>query len=106
MMHRSPRGYLLLLGLVFGAIFLTVLGSLAGFVLMTNKAQTASTDRAKAFSIAEAGLEYYRWFLAHNPGDITNGTGQPGPYLIPYNDPEAALEGTITLDIEGNTQCG
>lgn len=100
------RGYLLLLGIVFGAIFLLVLGSLTSFVLIANKAQTASTDRAKAFSIAEAGLEYYRWFLAHNPADITNGTGAPGPYLVNYEDPEGDVTGTYTLDIEGNTQCG
>ncbi|HYF29431.1 MAG TPA: hypothetical protein VEA36_03665 [Candidatus Paceibacterota bacterium] len=105
-MQRPPRGYLLLLGIVFGAIFLMVLGSLASFVLTTNKAQTASTDRAKAFSIAEAGLEYYRWFLAHNPGDLTNGTGNPGPYAIPYEDPESDVAGTYTLDIQGNTSCG
>lgn len=100
------RGYLLLLGLVFGAIFLTVLGSLTSFVLIANKAQTATTERAMAFSIAEAGLEYYRWFLAHNPGDLTNGTGAPGPYTIPYADPEGATEGTITLEVDGNVSCG
>ncbi|MEK7510655.1 MAG: hypothetical protein AAB582_00250 [Patescibacteria group bacterium] len=105
-MQKAPRGYLLLLGLVFGTIFITVLGSLASFVLISNRAQTVNTERAMAFAIAEAGLEYYRWFLAHNPGDITNGTGAPGPYVIPYEDPESSTEGTITLDIEGNTQCG
>lgn len=100
------RGYLLLLGLVFGAIFLSVLGSLSSFVLTANKAQTATTERAMAVSIAEAGLEYYRWFLAHNPGDLTNGTGQPGPYVISYADPEGAVEGTYTLEVDGNIACG
>ena len=100
------RGYLLLLGLVFGAIFITVLGSLASFVLIANKAQTATTERAMAFSIAEAGLEYYRWFLAHNPGDLTNGTGAPGPYVITYADPEGETEGTFTLEVDGNISCG
>lgn len=102
----QPRGYLLLIGIIFGAIFLLVLGSLASFVLTSNKAQTMSTDRARSFAVAEAGLEYYRWFLAHNPGDLTHGTGAPGPYEIDYEDPEGAFTGTYTLDIQGNTSCG
>ena len=106
-MRNAPsRGYLLLLGLVFGAIFLTVLGSLASFVLTENRLQNVSTERARAFSLAEAGLEYYRWFLAHYPSDLTNGTGQPGPYVLSYNDPEGGVAGEVTLDVVGNTSCG
>lgn len=96
----------MLLALVFGAIFITVIGGLTSFVLTENRLQGANTDRAKAFTIAEAGLEYYRWFLAHYPDDITNGTGAPGPYTINYADPEGANAGTFTLDIDGNISCG
>ncbi|MES2994536.1 MAG: hypothetical protein V4681_00670 [Patescibacteria group bacterium] len=106
MRTRPPRGYLLLLGLVFGAIFLTVLGSLASFVLTENRLQNVSTERARAFSLAEAGLEYYRWFLAHYPGNLTNGTGVPGPYVLSYNDPEGGTAGTVTLAVTGNLACG
>ncbi len=105
-MHPAPRGYLMLLGIVFGAIFLAVFGGLSSFVLSQNSAQSRATGDAKAFSIAEAGLEYYHWFLAHNPGDITHGTGGPGPYIIPYADPEGASAGEIELEIVGNTSCG
>ena len=89
-MKQTPplRGYLMLLAIVFGSVFLTVLGALTGFVLTQNRVQTNATASARATAIAEAGLEYYRWFLAHNPTDLQNGTGLPGPYIIPYNDPE------------------
>lgn len=96
----------MILGIVFGAVFLMVLGGLSSFVLSQNALQNRATGEAKAFSIAEAGLEYYQWFLAHNPGDITHGTGAPGPFTIPYNDPEGGQVGTITLNLEGNTSCG
>jgi len=105
-MTPAPRGYLMLLTLVFGAIFLGVLGALSGYVLSQNEAQVRATGDAKAFSMAEAGLEYYHWYLAHNPGDITHGTGQPGPYVIPYNDPEGGEAGEISLEITGNLSCG
>lgn len=95
----------MLLALVFGAIFLTVLGALTGFVLTENRAQTSATSRARATAIAEAGLEYYRWFLAHYPNDLRNGTGTNGPYTIPYTDPEGGQTGTIELAITGNGSC-
>lgn len=96
----------MLLAIVFGAIFLTVLGALTGFVLTENRAQSTATASARATAIAEAGLEYYRWFLAHYPTDLTNGTGLPGPYAIPYADPEGGQTGTIELSISGNSSCG
>ena len=106
MHHPEPRGYLMLLGIVFGAIFVMVLGGLSSFVLSQNSAQTRATGDTKAFAMAEAGLEYYHWFLAHNPGDTTHGTGVPGPYVIPYLDPEGSAVGEIELDVVGNTSCG
>ena len=105
-MTPTPRGYLMLLGIVFGAIFVTVFGGLSSFVLSQNSAQERATGNAKAFAMAEAGLEYYHWFLEHNPGDTTHGTGLPGPYVIPYEDPEGGQVGEISLDVVGNTSCG
>lgn len=96
----------MLLALIFGAVFLTVLGALSSASIIQNHVQTAATARVKAVALAEAGLEYYRWYLAHYPGDLTNGTGQPGPYTIPYDDPEGGVAGTFTLEIEGETYCG
>lgn len=100
------RGYLMLLSLVFGAIIFMVLGSLSSFVLTQNHVQNASTGKTKGLSLAEAGLEYYRWFLAHNPGDLTNGTGSAGPYVLSYDDPEGGTAGSISLDVIGNSSCG
>jgi hypothetical protein len=102
---KPHRGYLMLLALVFGSVFLTVFGGIALFVLSENKLQTHNAASAKAFALAEAGLEYYRWHLAHYPSDVQNGTGSPGPYEIEYDDPEGGVAGTITLDIISNTSC-
>ncbi len=106
MKHTLQRGYLMLTAIVFGAIFVTVLGALTGFVLTENKLQSNVTANARATAIAEAGIEYYRWFLAHYPTDLQNGTGQPGPYTIPYMDPEGGQTGTISLSVAGNSSCG
>jgi len=106
MKRLPPRGYLMILALVFGAVFMTVFGGLSLFVLSENRLQTQTEESTEAFSLAEAGLEYYRWFLSHYPNDMRNGTGQPGPYVVSYSDPQAGLAGTATLTINGNLACG
>lgn len=100
------RGSIVLLVLVFGGIFLAALAALSGYVLVQNRAQDASRAQAQAFSVAESGLDYYRWHLAHFPDDLTNGTGAPGPYVITVPDPEGGTAGTASLAITANTACG
>ena len=95
----------MLLVIVFGAIFLTVLGALSTTVLSQNRSIVENYGKSEGFGLAEAGLEYYRWHLAHFPTDLQNGTGAPGPYVIPYNDPEGGQAGTYTLSIVGNSSC-
>ncbi|MDB4992489.1 MAG: hypothetical protein JWL75_734 [Parcubacteria group bacterium] len=96
----------MLTAIVFGAIFVTVLGALSSYSITQNHFQSATTGKSKALALAEAGLEYYRWHLAHFPTDIQNGTGQPGPYVISQADPEGGAVGTYSLAIAGNQSCG
>jgi hypothetical protein len=100
------RGSILLLVLVFGAIFFSVLTAISGYVLLENRAEELQRQKQESFAISEAGLEYYRWFLSHFPGDTQNGTGQPGPYQVSYLDPQGGAAGTYTLSITGNAACG
>jgi hypothetical protein len=100
------RGTTTLLVIVFGAIFFTLLLALSGFVLAQNRLQDVTRDKIEAFTVAEAGLEYYRWFLSHFPGNTTNGTGLPGPYVTTYADPESGVAGTYTLSVTSNSACG
>lgn len=106
MNNARHRGFLMLLSLIFGAVFMTVFGGLSFYVLSENRLQSQNASSAVAFNLAEAGLEYYRWHLAHFPDDTENGTGVPGPYTLNYDDPEGGLAGTVTLTINGNESCG
>ena len=104
--HKSQAGYLVVLVLIFGGIFFIMLVSFMGFVLQQKIVQDAQRNEERALAIAEAGLNYYKWYLAHNPSDITNGTGAPGPYTIAYNDPEGSAIGEYDLDISSTEACG
>ncbi len=96
----------MLTALVFGAIFLMILSALSSFVLTDNKLQSTASAKSRATAIAEAGIEYYRWHLAHFPNDLQNGTGVAGPYTVTYEDPEGGPTGTFQLTVTGNASCG
>ena len=102
---QNKRGYVVILVLVFAGVFFTIIGSLTGFIFAQQKLQLAKQNREKAVQIAEAGLDYYRWFLAHNPEDLQDGTGASGPYVHAYNDPEGGEIGSFSLEITGNETC-
>ncbi|MCF7815953.1 MAG: hypothetical protein K9M10_03210 [Candidatus Pacebacteria bacterium] len=99
-------GYLLVLVLVFGSVFFLITAAFIGYVITQAQVAKSNINKAQALNIAEAGLDYYTWFLAHYPGDTTNGTTTPGPYVHVYNDPEGAALGEFSLEIASSTACG
>jgi hypothetical protein len=58
-------------------------------------------DREQALQIAEAGIDYYRWHLAHAPTDYYDGTGSTTtmPYTHAYTDKNGDAVGTYALTI-------
>lgn len=58
----------------------------------------------KALHIAEAGINYYRWHLSVDPDDFSDGTGQAGPYVHDFYDPQGNIIGQYSLEIEPPTQ--
>ncbi len=104
--HSRERGGLLAVTLVFLFVFLLLFTSLLSFVLSQRELQIQRVESGRAFAIAEAGLDYYKWYLAHYPDDTNHGTTTPGPHIVRYEDPELGEIGEFSLDISGNLQCG
>ena len=65
------KGYLLVLVLVFGAIFMTMIAAFMSFVVTQYQIQTLDYNRESALNIAEAGVDYYRWFLSLSERSVT-----------------------------------
>src|SRR3989338_2885107 len=103
---RAQRGVTTMLVVAFMGIFLLILGTITSYTFEQAKYGRALYGREQALAIAEAGLEYYRWFLAHNPNDLTNGTGGPGPYTYSVSDPEGGELGSASLSVTSNSACG
>ena len=100
-MHKTPlkRGYLIIHTIVYGAIALILITGLANWGSVNIRVGRDAALREQAFQIAEAGIEYYRWHLAHVSTDYQDGTGVPGPYVHEYRDATGAVIGTFTLTI-------
>lgn len=95
------RGDITLLVLVYGAIFLGVLAALAGATLAGNRASDTAFARAEARSIAEAGLNEYRYALDQgaSPDVAAQSTS--------YSNLENVVIGIYTLNAEPDTlACG
>lgn len=103
---NSRSGYLLVLALVYGTIFFVIVSAFIGYLVTQSHLTDRKLIKEQALDIAEAGLNYYRWFLAHNPGNATNGTGVPGPYVHDYFDPEGGKIGEFSLQIASSSACG
>jgi len=105
-LSRRGGGSITLLVVIFAGIMVMVFAGTTGFILAQNRLQARKADKEKAMQIAEAGLDYYRWFLSHYPDDLRDGTGSGGPYEHEYFDPEGGAIGKFSLKISGNGACG
>ncbi len=103
---KNRKGSIVITTLVFTMVFTMLLTSLMGYILSVKKTRQGKEAQEHALSLAEAGLEYYKWHLAHFPNDLQDGTGAPGPYVHTVSDPEGGETGTFSLEITGNSVCG
>lgn len=103
--YKNQNGGLLMLVLVFTTLFVVVAGGLVTLALSQNKLGQKQLAQEQALKIAEAGLNYYRWHLAHDPNDFQDGTGGPGPYVHDYNDPYGSKIGEFSLEITEPSGC-
>lgn len=78
--ETNQAGYLLVSALVFGSIGVILLTALVSWVAISHKATQQLLEKEEAIQIAEAGIDYYRWHLAHAKQDFQDGTATSGPY--------------------------
>lgn len=97
--HQKNSGYILIQVIVFGVISIYLLGALAGWAVTDIKSSKQAGNKELALQIAEAGIDYYRWHLAHAPTDYQDGTGQIGPYIHDFYDKDENVIGKFVLNI-------
>jgi len=90
----------ILIPLMIVVILFVSLGIIAvTYILTQSRLANHQKYKEMSFQIAEAGIEYYRWHLAHDQEDFQDGTGAPGPYVHEYKDADGNMIGQFSLDI-------
>ncbi len=106
--HISDQaGITIVLVLIFAGVFGLSVAAMMSLIFAQTKLAQSKEVREVAFGVAEAGLEYYHWFLIDNPNDTQNGTGADGPYERDVTDPDTAETiGTYSLTTDPHMACG
>lgn len=104
--RNSERGVTIMLVIAFIGVFGIILGTISSYALTQSKYGRGIYAREQALHISEAGLEYYRWFLSHNPEILEDGAGLVSPYDYEVDDPEGGGLGDTTITATANLQCG
>lgn len=97
--NKYNKGILVVQVLVYSSIIIVLIGGLASWAATSIKAGRIAFIREQAFQAAEAGIDYYRWHLAHAPTDYQDGTGTNGPYVHNLKDKDGNNVGTFSLNI-------
>ena len=100
------RGVTTLLVVGFLGVFMLVMSALVGYVMQQARYGNALFAREEALSIAESGLEYFKWHVAHNTPIRQSGTGLLPSYTYAVNDPEGGALGTAYISTSAAKQCG
>src|SRR3990172_3367374 len=96
---NKKLGGISIMVLMVGVIMSLMLGGIVVYGTTQYSYTLRGSAGKDALMLAEAGVQYYRWHLAHDTTDFTDGTGLPGPYVHDYKDPQGASLGTFSLTI-------
>ena len=83
---KKNSGAVLLLLLFVIFIFSLTMFPIIRWVATETDVIKSGINKEQALQIAEAGINYYQWHLAHFPTDYQDGTGTSGPYVHDYTD--------------------
>lgn len=97
---KIEQGIILTSTLIFSVIAISIIVALTSWFGIVFKTSRDLLDKEQAFHIAESGIEYYRWHLAHDSNDFYDGNGtSTGPYLHDFSDLNGNVIGKFSLTI-------
>ncbi|MCA9387609.1 MAG: hypothetical protein KC653_01050, partial [Candidatus Andersenbacteria bacterium] len=97
--QTQQAGAVMVVALIFVTIVVFIWLALVGLIVTEHQVATRKHLREQSLEIAEAGIDYYRWHLAHDADDYQDGTGLPGPYIHPFLNANNEQIGEFELEI-------
>lgn len=100
---NSQRGSILIFQIIVIAVFSMVMLAVLQNAVTQLQLTRSTIAREQAFHIAEAGINYYEWRLAHYPTDFKDGTGAAPTTHSPFPNPcyEHTMYDADTNDVLG-----
>lgn len=98
-LFQKQKGIIVINSLVFGVISILIITALTLWFTTSLRFSQTIITREQALQVAEAGIDYYRWHLAHNRTDYFDGTGSAGTYIHPFYDKNDVRIGQFELTI-------
>jgi hypothetical protein len=93
-------GSVLIPVIAFMTIGIIVVSGFVNWGVASVRLARQAQQKEQAIQIAEAGIDYYRWHLAHAPTDFQDGTGTVGPYVHDFFDKQGVKIGEFALTID------
>ena len=116
-LNQKKSGSVLAMVLVMVVIVSMILTSLLSYITSQVSYSKDRVERERAFQVAEAGIFFYRWYLAHEISGKTAGqiedfweSTSPSPlgvgdaYEADFNDPEDGVIGRYSIKVDKPTQ--
>ncbi len=109
-MNRALKGSILPYGIIIMTMVAIILTAIVSFIASQTKYALTVHAREQAFQIAESGIHFYRWYLAHQVEGRTaqqvadfwetgNPYGVATPYEVEYQDPGGSAIGKYRLEV-------
>lgn len=110
----TKKGSALAYALIIMAVVMIILTSMLGYITSQIKFSANRAQKEEAFQIAEAGIYFYRWYLAHQTAGKTarevddfwqngNPLGVGSSYEKTFSDPEGGVIGSYLIETERPT---
>lgn len=84
--QKKQKGSLLIYLIIIIFIIIIITPPIVMLFTAKLKLLQLSIEREQALQVADAGINYYQWHLAHFPNDYKDGTNNSGPYVHDYSD--------------------
>ncbi len=108
---KNRKGSAIAYGLIIMSVTAIILVSMLQYISAQLRFTGNRIEREKAFQIAEAGVYFYRWYLAHEISGKTaqqikdfwengNPYGVADAYEAEYSDPEGGPIGKYSIDVQ------
>jgi len=106
-LKKQQSGFILVLVLVIASLLIVLAGGLSTVGVYRSRLYNQLVAKQQALYVAEAGVNYYRWHLAHAQSDYLDGTGADpggggapyGPYIHNFIAPSSGISGKYSLEI-------